>query len=317
LVKPLAALAGACAMASSALAQGTLPPNGVLSLTLSRTFVQWGGLGLGQNFQADPWLASASASNANVGVAASADLAAGKLRGIAQDANNGSGIVAYAYAGFDLNFQNTGGAAISFAAGAVSATIDASFLRSLGGDAAGYTASVVSGSLGAEGGGLRGSAGFSLSAVDANRPNYPELRFQTTASPGFLATGSADMSSLMVTLALPAFTLAPQENLRLLFGLNPYAHGYSPADVFAATTDAFNTASLAMRLPAGTQVNSAQALAWVSVVPEPGAWASMLLGLAGIVAVARRRIAPSAASPSSSTAQLDGSGTATASRPSV
>jgi hypothetical protein len=286
-------LGAALAMATvSALTTSAATPaqaQGVLNLVTQQAAVQWGGSGLGQRQDIDPWLASGSGGTPGVGVAAESDLAAGTLRAVSADANNTGGVLAYAYGRFELLLQNISGVALRFAAGDVSATVHASFARGTAGDAFGSSINQMTASLIGEGGLMSGAAGFSIGVAEDNRPGSPRVDFNPRATAGFSAAGSGDASGVVVDLGLPAFTIAPRGTLRLALNLTTAAHGYSPADLWSATTDAWNTAELSLRLPAGTTLTSPRPLAWVSVVPEPATALLSLLGLGLVTACARAR----------------------------
>jgi PEP-CTERM motif len=271
-VLSLSAAVGAAHAAGS-----TLP--GALTLVQSNARVQWGGPGLGQNSLNHPSFVTAAAG----GATAETDVAGGTAKALSIDVGNPSGIVTYAYSNFEVLFQNTGPVAIGFGAGAINATVDASFLHTLGTDAFGTAAHILTASLYGQGGGLNSGAGVSYQAAVFNRSSSPTLDFRLLPNAGFIATGSADLAALSVALAFPAFSLQPGETLRVGLNLTTNAWGYAPGGgPWSATTDAFNTASVSMLLPAGTELVSQQPLSWVTVVPEPSSGALLLAGLLGL-----------------------------------
>ncbi len=276
---PFAALATALILAApgAQAASGTLP--GVLTLIQSNARVQWGGPGLGQNSLNDPTFADIATGAAD----AETDALSGTVKARSIDSGNTSGILTYAYGNFEVLFQNTGPVAIGFGAGAINATVNASFARTLGSDAFGTASQLLTASLYGQGGGLNSGAGVSYRAAEFNRSSSPTLDFDLNPNAGFTATGAADLASLAVALAFPAFSLEPGQTLRVGLNLTTNAWGYAPGGgPWSATTDAFNTATIAMALPEGVRLESAQPLAWVTQVPEPATYWLLLAGLLGL-----------------------------------
>jgi hypothetical protein len=89
----------------------------------------------------------------------------------------------------------------------------------------------------------------------------------------------ASTNGLRFTASSGAFTLLPNEAFQInsSFLVSGAVDGFSDGQVIY---DASQTARLSALLPAGVTVDSSVSLPWVSVVPEPGSWATLALGLA-------------------------------------
>lgn len=252
----------------------------VLTLQRSTVSASWGSASAPPQLLTDPRRAEGLGTDLYV----LSDLDTGTLRARAAVPPGGDDARS-ATATFEATFLNSGSGMFSVGAGAVQAMLDARFTQALGPDVRGTLSNVYSASLSGFAPGINGSADVLYRYENARRLGWPVEDFSIGGSPGFLATGSADPSGLSVTLGLPGFTLLPGQVLQFRLSVSAYASVVNPgnAPLWAADTDAANSALLSLRLPADVSVLSALPLAWVSVVPEP---AALLLWLIGLLAMA-------------------------------
>ena len=222
-----------------------------------------------------------------------ADLASGQLRSSASMADTWA-VDATAVARSQLIFLNTGVTNVSFAAGSVRAQVDASYGRTLGLDQQGMATTVFSVVFSGTAPGVNGAAGASVVVQEANRVGWPVFYYQPGVSGGFTLTGSANATLLDLDLTMPAFTLQPGESLDLRLGITSVASAGGTAGLgWSAFVDAEHTAQLAMVLPAGVELLSAQPLNWVTTVPEPATAWLLPVGLLLVLRRCRRRAAVS------------------------
>ncbi|NOV28365.1 hypothetical protein [Methylomonas sp. ZR1] len=266
-------------------------PPPVLSLIASDVYVQYSGPGVANTLQHHPSVLSIAVG----GSMASADFGSGVFKASSAAADTGSQTT-YAYTGMTATFKNTGAVNISFAAGAIDADIDAVFSRTIGSEASGQAATVLSSALAGTypGNNVPGvSVLYQYGA--SNSPSSPFFDFHFNPNAGFTGSGTADADKLSANLAFPAFTLKPNDILTVNYSLNTWVVAGvglgTPGSGWSATSDATHTASISLQLPAGTLLNSPIALDWVKTapVPLPPAIGLMLTGLAGIFGFTRQR----------------------------
>ena len=260
---------------------------GVLTEIEHRVYIQYGGGGVPVTTVFDPLFAEATAGGSH----ALADYAAGVFKGFAQHSSGGA-VATIAYSGLEAKFKNVGAGAIAYGAGDIGISIDASFLRAAGGCCGSQNDTSLIAVLSGRTDGAPRIDGFARSTyqyVESSSP-FPFFDFDLTGTSGFTATGSADSTSMSVFLGFPAFMLASEQTLDINFSLQPGAFG-GPLPGWEATTDAFNSAQLSMKLPAGVTLQSSVPLAWVTAapVPEPAVIWLFAAGLLGLWALARPR----------------------------
>lgn len=261
---------------------------GVLTEIDHRVYIQYGGGGVPVTTVFDPLFAEATAGGSH----ALADYSGGVFKGFAQH-SSGGGVATIAYSGLEVKFKNVGAGAIAYGAGDIGISIDASFLRAAGGCCGSQNDTTLIAVLSGRTDGAPRIDGFARSTYQYGESfGGSFFDFDLTGStPGFTATGSADATSMSVFLGFPAFTLASEQTLDINFSLQPSAFG-GPLPGWEATTDAFDSAQLSMKLPAGVTLQSSVPLAWVTSapVPEPAAIWLFVAGLLGLWALARPRI---------------------------
>lgn len=267
-----------------------------LSLQQSSVSVTWGSNSAPLNLLTDPRHAEGTGTD----LYALSDLNTGTLRARAAVPPGGDDARS-ASTSFEILLRNTSTLDISLGAGALRASLDASFMQSLGVDSRGSAVNSYVASLSGFGAGVNGAASASYYFENAVRPGWPVAYDAFGGSPGFASTGSAGPGGLMATLSLPGFTLQPGDFMRVRLDVRAYAAVVNPgaAPGWSADTDASNSAYLSLRLPAGVAFESPLPLAWVSSVPEPAPlvlWATGMLALAWLWRGCRRPSSAAAAS---------------------
>ena len=269
------------ALLSGTVHAAVVTPPAILSMTSGDVFLQYAGPGVPNSILFFPVVGEITVG----GSYAFADLGIATLKDSSSAADTGLSLVTTTNSGLrGVQFQNTGAAAIPFAAGAISASVSATFLRTLGALAnTDTTETGLHASLsGSVPGFPNGSASVRYQYVESHAATSPFFDSGFSMTPGFTASGTADAASLSALLAFPAFTLEPDQKMDLNFSLSTRAiAGQLGGSGWSAFTDAASSGFLSMVLPNGVAVVSAVPLTWVTNSPVPVP-ASVWLFSAGI-----------------------------------
>ena len=268
------------ALLSGPVQAAVVTPPAILSMTSGDVFLQYAGPGVPNTILPFPVFGEITVGGSH----AFADLGIATLKDSSFAADTGLSRATVANSGLRVQFQNTGAAPVLFAAGAISASISATFARTLGALANTDTTetdltAVLSGSVP---GFPSGSASVRYQYVESHAATSPFFDSGFSVTPGFTASGTADATSLSALLAFPAFTLDANQRMDLLFQLTTTAiAGQLGGSGWSALTDAASSGSLSMVLPSGVTVVSGVPLTWITTAPVPLPAAIWLFG-AGI-----------------------------------
>lgn len=177
---------------------------------------------------------------------------------------------------------NIGSSAVSFEAGAFSLTYSVGYQLSLGDPDPSTPPNSSRARINSDMQfGLGGPAQFAFIThnVGLTESGYSESFNPREAGGLTLAVHEASTNGLRFTASSGAFTILPNEGVVMTF----FFQAQGTVDAFTdgqVIYDASQTARLSALLPMGVTVDSSVPLSWVSVVPEPGSWATLALGLA-------------------------------------
>jgi len=252
--------------------------NAQLTALATQVTAQYAGPGLPNTVFRDPWVYTATIGNSFV----SADLSSFELKALAEwPAGTGDGPVQIAYASGDITLQNDSAAPVLI--GPITMSVNALATQGINAGFGGlgqFVNGILSTSIGSQ---LSlAQASWSYGARRDNGGFREELNSTPTVQgSGVASILTATPGSFEALLTLPAFSLNPGANFRLLASLQTGASADVPSG-WSALTDASHSARLSMQVPAGLTINSSQPLRWITPVPEvPAAW----LALGGLVSL--------------------------------
>jgi hypothetical protein len=265
-----------CAAAALACLPWTVPCIAAAQLTVLQTgtSLQYGNANTVQTTLRDPWLLSVNVPPYWQGLA---DLSLGVMEvGVINDTVG----VSNTYASLLIDIFNPSAAAVTL--GPLALRFDGVFTRTDdGGDGLHGNLLIAIASVFTPGSPLH-SARLDHQYVANCVSNRQVCRDNLTTTPVLSGLGSVSVNTatnglIDAVLHLPGLTLAPNTNAQYLFSFQ--ASAYADGG-WAAAVDATHSAQLALQLPPGVSINSAQPLAWATPVPEPAG--ALLWALGGL-----------------------------------